>query len=78
LLPLFYSIGRSIGRGRFLFEKFSRGKDTSRLNAGGTGLGLHVGIKMIEELHGRLWVESEGANCGSTFFVELPVEMEEN
>jgi signal transduction histidine kinase len=57
----------------YLFEKFSRGKDISRLNAGGTGLGLHVGVKMIEELHGRLWVESEGEGKGSTFFIELPV-----
>lgn len=56
----------------YLFEKFSRGKDVSRLNAGGTGLGLHVGIKMIEELKGRIWVESEGTGRGSTFFVELP------
>jgi signal transduction histidine kinase len=57
----------------YLFEKFSRGKDTSRLNAAGTGLGLHVGVKMIQELKGRIWVESEGAGKGSTFFVELPV-----
>jgi len=57
----------------YLFEKFSRGKDVSRLNAGGTGLGLHVGIKMIEELHGRIWIESAGTGKGSTFFVELPV-----
>ncbi|HLN18976.1 MAG TPA: ATP-binding protein [Patescibacteria group bacterium] len=58
----------------YLFEKFSRGKNISRLNAGGTGLGLHVGIKMIQELKGRIRVESEGAGKGSTFFVELPTE----
>jgi signal transduction histidine kinase len=60
----------------YLFQKFSRGKDTSRLNAIGTGLGLHVGKKMIEALQGKLWVESKGANLGSTFFVELPKEGE--
>lgn len=58
----------------YLFEKFSRGKDTSRLNTGGTGLGLHVGKRMIAEMKGRIWVESDGAGRGSTFFVEVPIE----
>jgi signal transduction histidine kinase len=61
----------------YLFAKFSRGKDTKRLNTGGTGLGLHVGKRMIESLHGQLGVESEGAGKGSTFYVEVPREIEE-
>jgi sensor histidine kinase regulating citrate/malate metabolism len=32
---------------------------------------------MVEALHGRIWVESEGANMGSTFFIEVPKEMRE-
>ena len=56
----------------FLFSKFSRGTGASKINAGGTGLGLHVGRKMIEALGGKIWVESEGAGKGSTFFVEAP------
>ncbi|MFZ2975016.1 MAG: HAMP domain-containing sensor histidine kinase [Candidatus Moraniibacteriota bacterium] len=58
----------------YLFSKFSRGKDINRLNAGGTGLGLHVARKVMEALHGRIWVESRGANLGSTFFLEVPKE----
>lgn len=61
----------------YLFNKFSRGKDISRLNTGGTGLGLHVGKRMVDALHGHLWVESEGAGKGSTFNVEIPIEMKE-
>jgi signal transduction histidine kinase len=61
----------------YLFQKFSRGKDISRLNTGGTGLGLHVGKKMVEALHGRIIVESAGANLGSTFSVEIPLKAEE-
>jgi len=61
----------------YLFSKFSRGKDTSRLHATGTGLGLYVGKLMIEAHQGRIWAESEGANKGSRFIVELPVEKKE-
>lgn len=59
----------------YLFNKFSRGKDISRLNTGGTGLGLHVGKRMVDALQGNLWVESEGAGKGSTFNVEIPLEI---
>lgn len=62
----------------YLFNKFSRGKDISRLNTGGTGLGLHVGKKMMEALHGSIRVESEGAGKGSTFIIEVPVEIVES
>ena len=57
----------------YLFSKFSRGKDTSRLHVGGTGLGLYVGKNIIEAQHGRIYVESEGSEKGSKFIVELPI-----
>ncbi|MEI8104200.1 MAG: ATP-binding protein [Candidatus Moraniibacteriota bacterium] len=56
-----------------LFQKFSRGKDTSRLHANGTGLGLYVGKQMIEAMGGKIWVASKGDGLGSTFIVEVPV-----
>ncbi|NTU66743.1 MAG: HAMP domain-containing histidine kinase [Candidatus Moranbacteria bacterium] len=61
----------------YLFAKFSRGKDTGRLTAPGTGLGLHVSRSMVEALHGRVWAESEGDKKGSTFIIELPAGDEE-
>lgn len=58
----------------YLFQKFSRGKDISRLNTGGTGLGLYV-VKMLTEANGgKVWVESPGKDRGSKFIVELPLE----
>ena len=63
----------------YLFAKFSRGKDISRLNTGGTGLGLYVGKIMIEANGGRIWAESDGKDKGSRFIIELPVtQTEEN
>jgi len=61
----------------FLFQKFSRGKDISRLNVSGTGLGLFVGKEIMEALGGRVWAESDGEGRGSRFIVELPVEGKE-
>ena len=58
----------------YLFSKFSRGKDVSRLNVGGTGLGLYVGRSMMEANGGKIWIESDGANKGSRFIIEVPVE----
>lgn len=56
-----------------LFEKFTRGKEGIKVDTNGTGLGLHVGRRMMEALHGRIWAESEGVGKGSTFFVEVPI-----
>jgi len=38
----------------------------------GTGLGLSICHTIVEEHHGRLWVESE-KGCGSRFVIELPI-----
>lgn len=56
-----------------LFGKFVRGKKTQQLWTEGTGLGLYVARKIIEEHKGSIWAESEGEGKGSTFYVELPV-----
>lgn len=61
----------------YLFAKFSRGKDISRLNTGGTGLGLYVGKSMIESNGGRIWAESDGQDLGSRFIIEIPVKQSE-
>jgi signal transduction histidine kinase len=56
-----------------LFQKFSRGKDITRLNTGGTGLGLYV-VKMLTQANGgKVWIESPGAGRGSKFILELPL-----
>jgi len=61
----------------YLFGKFSRGKDISRLNTSGTGLGLYVGKAIVEANGSRIWAESDGEGKGSRFIVEIPVVQSE-
>ncbi|MFH1509910.1 MAG: ATP-binding protein [Patescibacteria group bacterium] len=58
----------------YFFEKFSRGRDVGKMHTEGVGLGLYLGAKMIDAHHGRIWVESEGKDKGSTFFFSLPIK----
>ncbi|MCX6757966.1 MAG: ATP-binding protein [Candidatus Nomurabacteria bacterium] len=54
-----------------LFKKFARGEG-AKVNAGGSGLGLYLAKKIIEEgHHGLVGVDSEGTGKGSTFWMEL-------
>lgn len=57
-----------------LFGKFTRGSEGQRQNTEGSGLGLYVAKQMIEAMHGKIWVDSEGPGKGSMFVIELPVE----
>lgn len=56
-----------------LFNKFTRGKDSVKVNTDGTGLGLYYARVLIENMGGRIWVESPGKNKGSKFSFSLPL-----
>ena len=56
-----------------VFEKFIRAKNANEINVTGTGLGLFVAKKMITEMKGKVWAESEGEGKGSSFHIELPL-----
>ncbi|MCR4306028.1 MAG: HAMP domain-containing histidine kinase [Candidatus Daviesbacteria bacterium] len=63
-----------------LFHKFSRldNSYTATATSGGTGLGLYISKSLLELMHGKIRVYSEGANKGSRFIVSLPVATQEN
>ncbi len=56
-----------------VFDKFVRAKNANNVNVTGTGLGLFVAKKMITDMNGRVWAESEGEGMGSKFHIELPL-----
>lgn len=56
-----------------LFQKFSRSDASRKINTSGSGLGLYVAKRIIDDHGGKIWAKSEGADKGSVFFVELPV-----
>ena len=53
-----------------IFEKFFRAKNVIGKRVG-SGLGLAIVKTIVENHHGRIWVESK-VDEGSTFFVVLP------
>lgn len=59
----------------YVFTKFSRGHDISRLQTSGTGLGMYVGKSLVEAQNGKIWVESKGEGKGSKFIIELPMNL---
>lgn len=56
-----------------VFDKFVRAKNANSINVTGTGLGLFVAKKMVTEMGGKVWAESEGEGMGSKFHIEFPM-----
>jgi len=52
-----------------IFDRFEREINTSVV--GGLGLGLFITKQIVDAHGGKIWVESDGSNHGSIFYVEL-------
>ena len=54
-----------------IFEKFSKVQNVMTRSIGGTGLGLPICRKIVEENYGKIWVESK-KNIETIFKIKLP------
>jgi two-component system phosphate regulon sensor histidine kinase PhoR len=65
-------IGISKADQTLVFEKFYRAYTGNRHDVKGFGLGLSFVKDVVENLNGKVWVESE-LGKGSSFFIEIPL-----
>jgi|GEM_PF-5497091 len=56
-----------------IFEMFRQAEKATTRKYGGLGLGLAIARHLVEMHGGRIWAESDGEGCGTTFTVRLPL-----
>ena len=69
-------VGLTDAEREHLFEKHFRPERYRESRREGLGLSLWIGRQVVDLHHGRLWVESPGANLGATFHLALPIASE--
>lgn len=56
-----------------LFQAFSQGETSTARRFGGTGLGLAICQRLIQMMHGRIWIDSK-LGQGANFQFEIPYQ----
>jgi signal transduction histidine kinase len=68
--------GIDLGDQTKIFDEFQQADNSTTKTKGGTGLGLSIARRIVAMHGGRIWVESE-VGAGSTFFLEVPIDVEQ-
>jgi signal transduction histidine kinase len=68
-------VGMTLAAQQLLFHKFQQATNglLTRDAARGTGLGLYISKLLVEQMHGRIRLESSEPGVGSVFSFTLPV-----
>lgn len=64
-------IGIDTDKRELIFERFRQGDETLKRSYGGTGLGLSISKGIVEQLGGKIWLDSTFIE-GSKFFFTIP------
>ena len=64
-------IGIPSDKQRLIFEAFSQADGSMTRKYGGTGLGLTISQRLVESMHGALWVESQPGQGSHFHFTSL-------
>jgi CheY-like chemotaxis protein len=67
-------IGIPASKQRAIFEAFTQVDGSITRQYGGTGLGLSIASRLVEKMHGRIWLESEPGR-GSTFHFTAQLQL---
>ena len=69
-------IGIPVQELSLIFDRFYRVDSSLRRGTAGAGLGLYLSKTIVEAHGGEIWARSE-ANKGTTFFIALPIESQD-
>jgi signal transduction histidine kinase len=58
------------------FEKFTRGENAMKENASGSGLGLFIVKKILDQHNGKITITCDGPDKGTAFKVSLLIKQE--
>ena len=67
-------IGITENEKKHLFSKFYRGDRARLADTEGMGIGLFISKTIISHSGGKIWIETQGENKGSTFSFSLPIQ----
>jgi signal transduction histidine kinase len=68
-------IGIPLDKQQIIFDAFSQADGSTTRRFGGTGLGLTISAKLVDLMHGRIWVVSTpGQGSAFHFTVEMDVQ----